>query len=263
MAIVLRRANGDIIWFDAITQYDTTYSATVTKHPVATGGFVSDHTTTDNVILNISGIFSDADFNLSRQLIEVKASDGSQISKNKQYTNNTQTVYPVTITEVNSINRILPEVVAQFTKDQIPDAFVTEQDKVKTALAVKLNLIDMWKTREEFQVLDIIDNSVVEQFSPCIFTNITFREDENTGEGVFPVMTIEQVTFTDLQEISVKVKTSNKGRKTGSVTKKTGDAAEVPPDNAPQSNTKKDRQSQISTVAPPTGEGFGIGAPLP
>lgn len=242
--IVLRRANGDIIWFDAITDYTTTYSATVTKHPVATGGYVSDHTTTDNVIINISGIFSDADFNLSRQLIEVRSADGTAISKNKQYTNNTQTAYPVTITDRGAINKILPEVIAQFTKDTIPDAFVTPQEKAKTAAAVKLNLVAMWKTREEFQVLDIVDNTVVEQFSPCVFTNITFKEDPATGEGVFPVMTIEQVVFTDLQEISVKIKTSNKGRKTGTATTK---PVEVPPDNAPKTFTNKDSSAAAAS----------------
>lgn len=246
MAIVLRRANGDIIWFDAITQYDTTYSASVTKHPVATGGFVSDHTTTDNVVLNISGIFSDADFNITRQLIEVKAADGSPISKKKQYTNNTQTVYPVQISETSGINKILPEVIAQFTKTSIPEVFVTPQEKAKTALAVKLNLIDMWRNREEFQVLDIIDNAVIEEFSPCVFTNITFREDETTGEGVFPTMTIEQVVFTDLQEVSVKVKTANKGRKTGDIIKKEGAKAEVPPDHAKRSYTSMNVSSAKS-----------------
>ena len=243
--IVLRRANGDIIWFDSITEYTTTYSATVTKHPVATGGFVSDHTTTDNVVLQINGIFSDADFNLTRQLIEVKAADGSDISKNKQYTNNTQTVYPVQIADKGSINKILPEVIAQFTKDTIPDAYVTPQEKAKTAQAVKQNLIQMWKTREEFQVLDIVDNIVIEEFSPCVFTNITFREDESTGEGVFPNMTIEQVVFTDLQEISVKVKTSNKGRKTGTITNK---PEEVPPDNTPTQMSSKNTSSAVTTT---------------
>jgi hypothetical protein len=228
MAIVLRRANGDIIWFDAITGYDTKYTASVTKHPVATGGFVSDHTTTDNVVLQINGIFSDADFNVTRQLIEVRAADGSDISKNKQYTNNTQTVYPVTIHQNTTINKILPEVVAQFTKDTIPNVYVTPQEKAKTALAVKRELVSMWKTREEFQVLDIVDNFVIDQFSPCVFTHLSFKEDETTGEGVFPNMTIEQVEFTDLQEVRVKIKTSNKGRKTGKVVK-----PEVIPPNTP------------------------------
>lgn len=229
MAIVLRRANGDIIWFDAITQYNTTYTASVTKHPVATGGYVADHVTTDNVIIQISGVLSDADFNISRQLVEARSPDGTALTPNKQFTNNTKTVYPVGIIEQNSINKFLPEVIAQFTKDSIPQAFVTPQDKAKTALVVKSDLIRMWREREEFQVLDIIDNNVAEQFSPCVFTNLTFQEDETTGEGIFPVMTMEQVVFTNLQEISVKIKTSNKGRKAGSVTTK---PVEVPPDNA-------------------------------
>lgn len=247
--IVLRRANGDIIWFDAVTSYDQTYSATVTKHPIATGGYVSDHTTTDNVVLQINAVLSDADFNLQRSLIEVKSASGIDVARDKQFTNNTQVVYPVTISEKTTINKLLPEVVAQFTKDTIPDAYVTPQNKVKTALAVKLDMINMWKTREEFQILDIIDNTVVEQFSPCIFTNLTFREDESTGDGVFPSMTIEQVVFTDLKEVAVKIKTANKGRKSGTVTKK---ATEVPPDNAPTQETKKDasagRQTQNNTT---------------
>lgn len=256
MAIVLRRANGDIIWFDAITQYNTTYAASVTKHPVATGGYVADHVTTDNVVLQISGIFSDADFNLSRQLVEARSVDGTALTPNKQFTNNTQTVYPVGIVEQSSINKFLPEVIAQFTRDSIPQAFVTPQDKAKTALVVKSDLIAMWRNREEFQVLDIIDNNVAEQFSPCVFTNITFQEDATTGEGVFPAMTIEQVVFTDLQEISVKIKTSNKGRKSGDATTK---ATEVPPENAPtklstlSASEIKNGTSTVTTTTTTTG----------
>ena len=254
MAIVLRRANGDIIWFDAISAYDTTYSSTVTKHPVASGGFVSDHTTKDNVILQISGVLSDADFNLSRQLIEVKAVDGTDISRNKQFTNNTITAKRVDIKETTSINKLLPEVVAQFTKDSIPQVTVHPQEKAKTALAVKAAMIDMWRKREEFQVLDIIDNSVVEQFSPCIFTNLAFKEDDTTGDGVFPTMTIEEVVFTDLQEITVQIKTSNKGRKAGSASKP--DPKKVPnPSAGPTEHHKLNaadvRKSQAAT--PTTG----------
>jgi hypothetical protein len=253
--IILRRANGDIIWFDAVTNYDTTYSASVTKHPIATGGYVSDHTTTDNVVLQINAVLSDADFNLQRQLVEVRSVNGIEITRDKQFTNNTQVVYPVKISEKTTINRILPEVIAQFTKDTIPDAFVTPQDKVKTALAVKLDMIKMWRNREEFQILDVVDNTVVEQFSPCIFTNLTFREDETTGNGVFPSMTIEQVVFTDLKEVAVKIKTSNKGRKNGTTTKKK--ETEVPPDNAPQSNTKKDASAATNASNNATTTGTG------
>lgn len=242
MAIVIRRNNGDILWFDAITEYGVTYSATVTKHPVASGGFISDHTTNDNVILQINGVLSDADFNLSRpanlgSLPAFEFDTGAHVSTDenglykptpKQFTNNQYTVYPVTITETTSINRLLPEVVAQFTKDSIPNVFVTPQSKAKTSKAVQREMIQMWKDREEFQVLDLLDDFVIDSFGPCVFTNLSFKEDESTGEGLFPNMTIEQVVFTDLQEITVKIKTSNKGRKAGTVSTPAKDKAPDP-----------------------------------
>lgn len=257
MSIVIRRDNGDILWFDAITQYDVTYQSTATKHPVATGGFVSDHITKDNVVLQIAGILSDADFNLSRpdnigSLPTFQFDTGAHVNTDenglykpteKQYTNNSSVAIPVKITEKSSINRILPEVVAQFTKDSIPTVFVTPQNKPKTAKAVQRELISMWNNREEFQVLDLLDDFVIDKFGPCVFTNLSFKEDESTGEGVFPTMTIEQLVFTDLQEISVKVKTSNKGRKTGTVTTKTGAKADVPPDHQPRTYTKESTSS--------------------
>lgn len=263
MSIVIRRNNGDILWFDAITQYDVTYSASVTKHPVATGGFVSDHTTTDNVILNISAVLSDADFNINRPAnlgslptFKFDSGDHVQTDENglyqptaKQYTNNSAVVYPVTISEKTSINKILPEVVAQFTKDTIPEVYVTPQDKTKTAKAVQRELIHMWKIREEFQVLDLLEDFVIDSFGPCVFTNLTFREDEYTGDGLFPNMTIEQVVFTDLQEVSVTIKTSNKGRKTGTVKKPvagTPAANQKPPENNPTEYHKQDSSSAAS-----------------
>lgn len=259
MSIVIRRDNGDILWFDAITQYDVTYSASVTKHPVATGGFISDHTTTDNVILNISGILSDADFNINRPAnlgslptFHFDTGDHVSVDENglykptaKQYTNNSAVVYPVTISEKSSINKILPEVVAQFTKDTIPQVFVTPQDKAKTAKAVQRELIQMWKDREEFQVLDLLEDFVIDSFGPCVFTNLSFKEDESTGDALFPTMTIEQVVFTDLQEITVTIKTSNKGRKTGTV-KKPVDPNAPPPANNPTEYNKLDSSSAAS-----------------
>ncbi|QNO00230.1 hypothetical protein QGX21_gp148 [Pseudomonas phage phiPsa315] len=266
MAIVIRRNNGDILWFDAITQYDVTRTATVTKHPVASGGFISDHTTTDNVILNISGILSDADFNINRpanlgSLPTFQFDTGAHVPVDenglykptqKQYTNNSAVVYPVTITEKSSINRILPEVIAQFTKDSIPDAFVTQQDKEKTAKAVQRELIKMWKDREEFQVLDLLEDFVIDSFGPCVLTNLTFKEDESTGTALFPTMTMEEVVFTDLQEITVQVKTSNKGRKTGAITTKTGSAVKPAPDHTPTTYSKDSKSSWVKPTGPTT-----------
>lgn len=253
MAIVVRRKNGDLLWFDAVTKYGVSYSSTITKHPIATGGFVSDHTTKDNVVIQINAVLSDADFNINRPTslgslpnfdLGSVSTDGNGLYKpqQKQYTNSQQTVNPVQISQAGGLNRLLPEVIAQFTKDTIPTAVFDERTKAKFALSVKKDLISMWEDREEFQVLDMLDNFVIESFGPCILKDLSFNEDETTGSGIWPTMTIEQVTYTNLQEVSVKIKTSNKGRKSGEITTK---AAETPPDNAPRTFTNQSSNSAL------------------
>ncbi|AMR57317.1 hypothetical protein vB_PsyM_KIL3b_0071 [Pseudomonas phage vB_PsyM_KIL3b] len=254
MSIVIRRKNGDVLWFDAITEYGLTYQSSVTKHPVATGGYVSDHTTNENLIININAVLTDADFNINRpqNLGKLSTFDSGSVSVddrglykpvNKQYTTNSGSITPVKIESIGSINRLLPEVIAQFTKDSIPVATVTPQSRAKTARAVKRELISMRNNREEFQVLELLDDFVIESYGPCIFTNLSFKEDSTTGEGVYPSMTIEEVTFTNLEEISVKVKTSNKGRKSGAAKDK---LLETPPDNAPRTYTKMSSSAAAS-----------------
>lgn len=258
MSVVIRRNNGDVMWFDAITQYDLTYTSSVTKHPIATGGYVSDHTTNDNLIININGVLTDADFNINRpqNLGKLATFDLGQVGVDdnglykpvdKQYTTNSGTIIPVTIESKSTINSLLPEVVAQWTKDTIPEAYVTPQSRAKTARAVKRELISMRNNREEFQVLELLDDFVIETYGPCIFTNLTFREDESTGDGIFPNMTIEEVKYTDLKEVAVKIRTANKGRKSGTKTIKK--ETEVPPDNAPQTNVKKDASAANATAS--------------
>ncbi|UAV84546.1 hypothetical protein PHB09_050 [Pseudomonas phage PHB09] len=254
MSIVIRRSNGDIMWFDAITQYDLNYQSSVTKHPVATGGYVSDHTTNENLIISINAVLTDADFNINRPQNLGKLStfdlDKTSIDENglykpvnKQYTTNSGSITPVKIESKSSINRILPEVIAQFTRDTIPVAYVTPQNRAKTARVVKRELVSMRNNREEFQVLELLDDFVIDTYGPCIFTNLSFREDASTGEGIYPNMTIEEVTFTNLEEISVKVKTSNKGRKSGTAKDK---LLETPPDNAPRTYTKMSSSAAAS-----------------
>lgn len=236
MSVVIKTSSNEIIWFDAITQYEVVYKSSVTKHPVSTGGYVSDHTTKDNVVINLSGILSDADFNISRESAQNEGLD---------LNSNFRVVPGITINDSSSpINKILPEVIAQFTKDTIPEVVTTTVGTVKSAETIKNLLISMWKSREEFSVVDI--NGGTTSFNPCVFTNLSFREDNSTGTAVFPVMTIEQVVYTTLEKVSVKIKTSNKGRQTGDV----------------KAKSKMDTQADIDKNNAITSDGDGALGPL-
>ncbi|MEE4224810.1 phage baseplate protein [Pseudomonas viridiflava] len=238
----------DVIYFDAITRIQESYTSSISKHPLSDGSLITDHTTRENPKYSISGVLSDADFNLQRpsnlsSLPNQTLNSGEYVGtdfydvRDKQFTNNTQVVYPVQITEKSTINRLLPEVIAQFTKDTIPDAFVTPQDKVKTARGVKSQLVEMWRTADQFQVVEILAGTTIGVFGPCVFTNLVFEENTDTGEGIFPEMVFEEVKYATTKSVSVTInKGINKGRVSGKATTKPG-RDEVA--NAPSSYTDK------------------------
>lgn len=242
MTIAIRRDNGDILWFDAIEGFDEVLSSTVTKHPVATGGFVADHITKDNPRFTLRGILSDADFNFQRpQLgdyntavrtvgLEQDTVEFPTFTK-KQFVNNSPTNSPVSInSNKNVFKSFLPESIAQFTSTSIPEVVVTEQPKAKSASAVRLDLVHMRDFKETFTLVDFEDNLIRRSWPSCVFTSLSFSETPDGGDAraLFPVMEIEQVTFTTVENVKVKVKAINKGRQPGKPSKrdtKPGDSA--------------------------------------
>lgn len=233
MTYAIRRANGDVLYFDAITNVEEKYTATVTKHPIASGAFISDHTIVDNKKFTLRAILSDADFNLNRP-----SEEGWQSVTNKQFVNDTQTQIPVKVTNEGAKWRsFLPEVVSQFTANTIPTVTVTPQTKVKSANAVRFDLIDMFEKKEPFTLVEYNTNLVARSWSNVVLVDLSFAEDADTGYGLFPNMQMEQVTYTDVENVVIKIKqTPNKGRKTGVTTKKEtqagDDAASAPTKNA-------------------------------
>lgn len=255
----LRRENGDVLYFDAVTDIEEQYSSTVTKHPIATGSFISDHTVTDNKKFTLSAVLSDADFNLERPRLTggiVSAGTESQIDPqydssgryelandtsfwtlrtNKQYQNNTPTNTTVKIepNKTETWKRFLPESIGQYTKDSIPRVTVTQQTKVKTAIAVRDEMIQMWTTKERFSLLEYRDNIITRYWENIIFTNLSFAQDADSGMGLFPQMQLEQAVYKDIDKVEIKVRRiPNKGRKNGEVTKqqkKPGDDAQNEP----------------------------------
>lgn len=244
MTYAIKRNNGDVLYFDAITSATETYTSQITKHPLASGAFISDHTIKDNKKFSLRAVLSDADFNLNRptdyytNLNTVGLVQG-QVSyptgQSKQFVNDTQTTVPVSISNTAAKWRsFLPEVVSQFTASTIPTVTVTEQTKVKTAAAVRLDLIAMHEKSESFTLMEFNDNTMSRHWENIIMIGLSFAEDAESGLGLFPTIDMEQATYTNVQNVKVKI-TPNKGRKTGEVTKtntKPGDDAEVEPTEA-------------------------------
>lgn len=242
MTYAIRRNNGDVLYFDAITNVEEQYSATITKHPLARGAFISDHTITDNKKFTLKAVLSDADFNLNRP-----SEEGFKSVTEKQFVNDTETQVPVKITNEGAKWRsFLPEVVSQFTANTIPTVTVTPQSKIKTAHAVRSDLIDMLESKESFTLVEYNSNLVSRSWDNVSFTALSFAEDADTGDGLYPNMSMEQAVYTNVENVLIKIKTvPNKGRKTGTTTKtpeKPGDDAA----NQPTHNAKKSSAAKIA-----------------
>jgi len=242
MTYAIRRTNGDVLYFDAITNVEETYTAQVTKHPIASGAFISDHTIVDNKKFSLRAILSDADFNLNRP-----SEEGFQTVTQKQFVNDTQTDIPVKITNEGAKWRsFLPEVVSQFTANTIPTVTVTPQTKAKTANAVRFDLTDMFEKKEPFTLVEYSSNLISRSWDNIVMTSLSFAEDADTGTGLFPNMQMEQVRYTNVENVLIKVKqTPNKGRKTGTTTKK----AEKEGDNAATQPTKNAEKTAAAALA--------------
>jgi hypothetical protein len=246
MTYAIRRNNGDVYYFDAITNVDETYSAKVTRHPVASGGLISDHTTIDNMKFNISAVLSDADFNMHRP-------DANETVNNldKDFVNNSETRTPVEIkSSTPRWRNFLPEVVSQFTANAIPEVIVTPQSKVKTANAVRFDLVDMFDNRETFTLLEYDENLISRSFDNMVMTGLSFKEDADSGDALYPVFQMEQVRYTDVAFVKVKIRPTvdNKGRKTGESKKKPtedGDDAQ----NGPTSDAGKTAAARLADKA--------------
>lgn len=234
MTIAIRRSNGDILYFDAIEGFGEQYQGQTSKHPLGSGAFVTDHYVIENPRFSLKAVLSDADFNYNRPQLtsDDSAYEGWQSVTAKQYVNNTPTNSPVSInSNVNVFKSFLPESISQFTATSIPEVVVTEQPKVRSAQAIKIQMIAMQEQKEVFALVDFNDNLIRKSYPNCIFTALSFNEDPETGDALFPVMEIEQVTFAQVKNIKVKIKTTNKGRQQTNASKRAAVASDKPATN--------------------------------
>lgn len=237
MTIAIRRSNGDILYFDAIEGFGEVYQGQTSKHPLGSGASVVDHYVTENPRFSLKAILSDADFNFNRPQLTTDATayEGWQSVTTKQYVNNTPTNSPVSInSNVNVFKSFLPESISQSMNTSIPQVVVTEQAKVKSAQAVKMQMIAMQEQKEEFALIDFNDNLVRKSYPNCIFTSLSFNEDDETGDAIYPVMEIEQIAFAQVKNIkvSVKSKTANKGRQQTNASKRAAVTSDKPATNS-------------------------------
>jgi len=201
--------NSGMVFFDAVTAYTRNKKGQVTKHPIASGSSVTDHYISENEIVTLSAVISGADIATNSVAIEGD-------NRTKPFN-----VFPqITAVSVNStdqsvLQKFLPDSIGQFLQDSRPDVVLdTARQDILEQVRDSLNQLTSGvifndKTRQfdpNIQLVKLYEYDGVilrKSINNLVVTNLSFKEDPNSGYALYFDMTFEQVTFAFLKETAI------------------------------------------------------------
>lgn len=202
--------NAGFIYFDAVTNWNQHYSGEVTSHPVDGGGNISDHFIRHNPKFTLTGVISSIDLSTNSWL--VSDSTGTENPYNVK-----QAPTPVSVLSTDSsvLNRFIPSSIGQFIPDATPVVLLDPQfigqevlDAVKDALirliySGKIDSVINTVTIYEYSGTSITKSWPQYSTEKIVVTDITFREDVESGFGLYCDISFEQVEFVSFKKINV------------------------------------------------------------
>lgn len=201
--------NSGFIYMDAVTSYTRNYKGQVTKHPVDQGGNITDHFIKDNPTFTISAVITGVDISTGTYLIQ-------DLEGNTPYNSGVApSAVSVNSTDDSVLRRFIPDSLGQFLSDSTPDVVVDTQridliEQIRDALiglnsGVKFNEdTGQFDSNIELVRLFEFDGYLLKRIlNNLVITNITFREDANTGFALYCDITFEQITFASLRKTEI------------------------------------------------------------
>ena len=194
MSITLKAANGDIFWFDAVTDYKVTLSSDVTSHPIESGANVADHVVRNNLKLNIAGLFSDYDPHTNRSAFSLLVNQSEDVRSSRIVNNYTQTE-----TQVRS-RGIGDQALIGFDYD-----IVQTSVPVVTTEFIKQRLNQIQRVGETCTIIEF-DGAIIKAngfFANAIITSLDYVESPDSGDALYVNMSLEVVQFVDLKRVQL------------------------------------------------------------
>lgn len=198
--------DGGFIYCDAVTSYTQNYSGSVTKHPIDSGGMVTDHYIKNNPIFTIGAVITGVDISTGTYLIQDL--DGNAPYNSSEAPN----AVSVNSTDQSVLKKFIPDSIGQFLSDSTPEV-VIDSRRADLIEQIRQALIDLTagvifndKTGQFDPSIQLVrlfeyDNTLLRKvINNLVMTKITFKEDANTGYGLYCDITFEQVTFAFLKK---------------------------------------------------------------
>lgn len=260
------------LFFDAVTVYTQNYSGKLTQHPIDGSGLISDHFVRSNPVITISAVITGVDI-----------STGTFLISNPE---NTETPYNAQVapaaTSVNStdgslLRQFIPNSISQFLPDTVPEVVMADsRDNILEDIRdMLIRLVYSGKkyndiTQQFDSVIQSVKlyeyqgNVIVRQLPAfenehLVITDVTFKEDANSGFALYCDIRFEQVEFVSLQKTVIPKDVAaslNKKAPTNSNKGKVDSTEEPVPEANPDTDPERDQYSK--TVK----QTYGIGTPL-
>lgn len=228
--------DGGFIYCDAVQAYTQNYSGSVTKHPVDGGSNITDHYIKSNPIFTIGAVITGVDISTGTYLIQ-------DLDGNAPYNSNeAPTAVSVKSTDLSVLKKFIPDSIGQFLSDSTPDVVI---DSRRTDLIEQIRqaLIDLTagvvfneKSGQFDPSIQLVrlfeyDNTLLRKvINNLVMTKITFKEDVNTGYGLYCDITFEQVTFAFLKKTVIPKDVQNSLKKKASTKASKGKQDSTPQD---------------------------------
>lgn len=249
--------NGGLIFFDAVTTYTKNNKGRVTKHPIALGSNIADHFIKDNDTIRISAVISGADISTNTYLIQ-------DLDGNAPY-NSFDPVTPVSVnsTDQSVLKKFIPDSIGQFLSDSTPEVVLDSAredllEQIRDALE-SLNSGVVFNDRTgqfdpNIQLVQLYeyDGTVLRKIiNNLVITEITFKEDANTGYALYFDMSFEQVTFAFLKKTIIPKDVTDSLKKKAAPKSSKGKAGSTPnvggaPKSPPPADVSASREADAN-----------------
>lgn len=218
------------IYFDAVTVFSQSHRGQVTKHPIALGSNITDHFIRENPSFTLSGVISPVDLSLGSYLIQ-------DLDGNSPYNVfEPPTAVSVNSTDQSTLDKLLPDSIGQFLPDTTP-VVTLDEGREDFLSIVKEGLTDIMSGviyndatgnfEPDIQLVELyeFDDYLLRRISNnLVITNILFKEDTNSGEGLYIDLTLERVEFAYLKRTVIPKDVSDALKKKAETKKDKGKA---------------------------------------
>lgn len=226
---------GGFLFFDAVTVWTRSYTGNVTKHPINSGGTVTDHFIKNNPIFTLSAVLSGTDISLTSALLT------NEIGDTPTNVRTSPNAVSVGSTDQSLLMKFIPNVVGQFIPDMLPevqmDGFrsdtLEEVQDILTNLQsgegysqltgmyeTRINTVNLYETNGLLSLVKKLPKADPNAF--LVITSVNFREDADSGYALYADITFEQVLFTSSKKTELSRDVNSSLEKKASTKKSNG-----------------------------------------